>query len=523
MEAVRRTWARRAALAVTVALVSAAAPLAHAPEANAAIHRPNILFVLADDLDVQSMSAMPRTLTDVGKAGVRFSRYFVSVPSCCPSRVTTLRGQFAHNSGVRTNGSSNGGFDVAYKLGIEKDTIATRLHRSGYRTALIGKYLNGYPGIAGRRYIPPGWTTWASPVAGDPYSQYDYVLNENGVERAYGHEPSDYGNDVYMQLTDDFIRTSVAKKQPFFAFVAPYAPHKPSTPAPEDVGSFAGAQAPRTASFNQADVRAMPDYIRDLPPLTPDEIGAIDTIYQRRLESLQSLDRGIHGLVQTLRSLHQLRRTYIVFTSDNGFHLGQHRLPAGKQTPYDTDTRVPFMMRGPGIEAGTRNGHLVGNVDLAPTFADMARIGDIPFADGRSIMPLVGPTGERPKQWRAAYLLEHWREVSAAASGVPTTTGPKEPADVDEGGLSGTKALDKTVTKGRAHVGGWSAVRTRDYLYVKDVGGARQLYDVRTDPDQMHNLAGRQPTLEQHLAKVLADLRKCNAKTCRKADHAQAL
>ncbi len=509
---------------IGVTLTTVATPLVPAPHAGAEVRRPNILFVLSDDLDSLSMSAMPRTVRDIGKDGVTFTRYFVSVPSCCPSRVTTLRGQYAHNTGVRTNGSTNGGFDVAYKLGVERDTIATRLKHSGYRTALIGKYLNGYPGNAGRRYIPPGWTTWASPVAGDPYSQYDYVLNENGVERAYGHEPSDYGTDVYMGITDDFIRTSVAKKRPFFAFLAPYAPHKPSTPAPEDVGTYAGAQAPRTPSFNQADVRAMPDYIRDLPLLTQEEITAIDTIRQRRLESLQALDRGVHGLVQTLRSLHQLRNTYIVFTSDNGFHLGQHRLPAGKQTPYDTDTRVPFLMRGPGIEAGTRNGHLVGNVDLAPTFADMARLKSIPFADGRSIMPLVGPTGERPKSWRVAYLLEHWREVSAAASGTaPTTTSPKEPADVDEGGLSGTKALDKRATKGRAHVGGYSAVRTRYYLYVKDVGGTRQLYDVRTDPDQMHNLAGRQPNLEKHLAEILADLRNCKDRGCRTADRAQAL
>ena len=130
----------------------------------------------------------------------------------------------------------------------------------------------------------------------------------------------------------------------------------------------------------------MPVYIRDLPQLTPDEEAAIDRLYQRRLESLQAVDRGVANLVATLRSLHALHNTYVVFTSDNGFHLGQHRLPAGKETPYDTDIRVPLAMRGPGIPAKTHSSTMVANTDLAPTFAAMADAGRDPQWDGRSLL-----------------------------------------------------------------------------------------------------------------------------------------
>ena len=193
-----------------------------------------------------------------------------------------LRGQYADNTGVETNGDSgaNGGFAAAFRLGLERDTVATRLHASGYRTALFGKYLNHYPGDAGPAYVPPGWSRWASPIDGTPYAQYQYVLNENGTSRTYGGDPESYGTTVYTGLTEDLIRDSARDGRPFFAFLSLYAPHEPATPAPEDVGTFAAATAPRTESFDQADVSTMPSYVRALPHLTPAETTAVDALYR---------------------------------------------------------------------------------------------------------------------------------------------------------------------------------------------------------------------------------------------------
>ena len=232
--------------------------------------------------------------------------------------------------------------------------MATRLSAVGYRTALVGKYLNGYPNLAGPTYRPPGWREWVSPVGGFPYSEYHYVLNDNGRFIHHGGHPRDYGTTAYVRRTEHFVRVAARAHTPFFAYLAVYTPHQPATPAPQDERKYPHAHVARTAAFDQRDVSAMPRFVRDLPRFGADERAAIDELYRLRIRSLQAVDRGVGALVRTLRETGQLDNTYIVFTSDNGFHLGQHRLPAGKQTAYDTDTHVPFLVRGPGIAGAAR-------------------------------------------------------------------------------------------------------------------------------------------------------------------------
>ncbi len=337
----------------TVGLASAVVGGApRVPVSAASRTRPaNILFVLTDDLDAPELRYLPATRRLIGAEGVTFDHYYVSNTLCCPSRVTTLRGQYAHNTGVWSNGGSNGGFERAFTDGLEQDTVTTRLSAAGYRTALVGKYLNGYPNIAGPTYRPPGWHTWVSPVGGVPYSEYHYVLNDNGRFVHRGGHPRDYGTTAYVRRTEHFVRGAARAHTPFFAYLAVYAPHQPATPAPQDERKFAHARVPRSAAFDERDVSAMPRFVRDLPRFGADERAAIDELYRLRIRTLQAVDRGVEALVRTLRETGQLDNTYIVFTSDNGFHLGQHRLPAGKQTAYDTDTHVPFLVRGPGDHA----------------------------------------------------------------------------------------------------------------------------------------------------------------------------
>ena len=488
--------------------------------------RPNILFVLTDDLDLAELSSVPNVAELIGAEGVTFDDAFVNVSWCCPSRVTMLTGQYAHNTGVYTNGPVNGGFEVARALGVEQRTIATTLHAAGYRTGLFGKYLNGYPGSAGDTYVPPGWSSWASPVAGDPYTQYNYVLNEDGVLRSHGHAPSDYLDGVSVSHTRQFIEDSARSGVPFFAYLSLYAPHDPAPPAPGDEALFAGTLAPRSPAFDQADVSGMPSYIRSLPRLRAGDTAEIDALYQRRLASLAGVGREVASLLDTLRSTGQLDNTYVVFTSDNGYHLGQHRLPAGKETPYDTDSRVPLLVRGPGIRAGVHMTGLVGNVDVAPTFASMAGLRPAAFVDGRSWLDFVRGADATLRSPRRAFLLQHWRESDTPALlSAGTRRGTLEPPDLDQqprapsptGAASATTVLFDDVER----VPQFAAVRTLQYLYVEYATGERELYDVLADPEQVTNLAGPgavASAVEQRLSGRLAALQSCRRGGCRAAD-----
>jgi arylsulfatase A-like enzyme len=507
----------RRALGVGLALLLVAAACSSGGSSGSATgttqpgHRPNILFVLTDDLDLAAISKMPELQSTMVREGVSFSNYFVSVSLCCPSRTTTLRGQYAHNTGVQTNGGINGGFETAHRLGLESSTIGTWLQSAGYRTALIGKYLNGYPDTVAKTYVPPGWNEFASAAAGNPYSEYNYTLNVNGKLVHYGSAPSDYGTDVYMGKADAFIRSSAQAGKPWFTYLAVYAPHQPATPAPQDVGRFAGAQAPRTPAYNAVDVTGKPQFIRDLPLMTPKVQRRVDALYQRRIESLQAVDRGIARLLDTLKATGQLDDTYVVFTSDNGFHLGQFRMPSGKQTAYEFDTHVPLVVRGPGIPAGRVADQLVGNIDLAPTFAAMAGAATPDFVDGRSFLALARePSATLP--WRDAYLIEHWKEIDQ-----PNRDGaPLEPGDLDQ---SGAATPVRTSKAALTNIPEYHGVRTDRYLYVEYVTGERELYDLKDDPYELHNIVTTaDPQLVHQLADEVAALRSCKASSCRTAE-----
>ena len=515
-----RLCAHALVVVLLTATLVAVAPLRAGAQRTEA--RPNILFVLTDDLAAGDEAYMPNTQELVADTGATFSNYFVSDSVCCPSRMTTLRGQFAHNTGVKTNGGTNGGFNTAYNSGVEHDTIATSLQSAGYRTALFGKYLNKYPGVAGERYIPPGWSEWSSPVAGNPYSQHDYVLNHNGHLEHYGNRPQDHADSVFLDQTQQFIERAAKDRVPFFAYLNVYAPHSPAHPADVDRNSFAGLASPRTEAYDQADVSKMPSFIRALPQFTTEEEDAIARLHRRRIETLQAVDRGMARLVTTLRYTKQLDNTYIIFTSDNGFHLGDHRLPGGKGTAYDTDIKVPLFVSGPGIAAGATPQRFAGNVDLAPTLAGLAGVPTASFTDGRSLVPLL--KGEATPAWRTRYLVEHWHETSEEGGAPAPRKGTLEPDDLDAGngalgGVYGKGPIDdKSLLSRYGKIPDYAGLRTSRYLYVEYSNGDRELYNVRQDPAETVNLAGTKPTLEQSLSKMLARLRDCRAQECRDAD-----
>ena len=509
------------AAGLTVVLAALAGLAAFTPHQPARRSPPNILFILTDDLDAAALAYMPKVKSLLVDQWVSFSNYLVSVSLCCPSRVTTLRGQYSHNSGVRTNGGGNGGFELAYASGLEQSTIATWLQATGYRTALYGKYLNGYPATAPARYVPPGWTDWASAVAGNAYSEYNYTLNVNGRAVRYGADPSDYGTDVYAGMAAAFVRKAATAGKPFFVYLAVYAPHGPATPAPRHAAMFADARAPRSPSFDEVDVSDKPAFIRNRLRVGPRVQAAIDALYRKRLQSLQAVDDAVARLVDTLRASGQLENTLIVFASDNGFHLGQHRMPTGKQTAYDEDIRVPLIVRGPGVPAGRTVGHLAGNVDLAPTFAELGGAETPAFVDGRSLVALLKGALPPATPWRQAYLVEHWPQQRATAD-----DSLREPSDADQAAPRPRRAQRGRAARALLRGGGariapdalpgFHALRTARYAYVEYVTGERELYDLAHDPFELNNLAATaSQALLGALSGQLRELVACAAATCR--------
>jgi arylsulfatase A-like enzyme len=483
--------------------------------ASAAIDpRPSIVFVLTDDLDAASLDALPGLRALLSDRGTTFSRFFVSDSLCCPSRSTILCGQFDHNHHVLGNFPPDGGFRKFAELGHESATIATLLHDAGYRTGLLGKYLNGYPEPADPTHVPPGWDEWDSPTAGTPYAGLDYDMNEDGTIVHYAGEPGDYFTDVVSGMAVRFVQGAASDPRPFFLYVAPYAPHLPATPPERYRRDFERARAPRSAAFNEKDTSDKPDWLRAVPPLDRAAIDRIDEIYRRRLASMEAVQDLVANVIDALAAAGRLDRTYIVFTSDNGFHMGEHRLVPGKQTPYEEDIHVPLIVRGPGVPLGAVRSELTGNVDLAPTFAELAQFPWVDTWDGRSLVPLLGG-GPSPSSWRGAYLLEHTLFTGSGGDGEGFSSGEgaREPADPFESA--------STPKASHPRVPSFKGLRTADTLYVEYADGERELYDLSADPEELQNLVASADAAS--LAAFSGRLRRlalCAGQSCRTADGA---
>jgi arylsulfatase A-like enzyme len=304
--------------------------------------RPNLVLIVADDLDrnLDTIDSMP-SVQRLAQRGLVISDFFVTNALCGPSRATLLRGQYAHSHEVVSNRAPSGGFDRFFRMGHEASTLATWLQGSGYRTMLVGKYVNGYPEGGSLTHVPPGWSEFLSPIDDDAYKGFRYRMNENGRIVSYGDRTKDYLTDVLARKAVELVRRTPS---PFFLYLTPYAPHHPAIPAPRHDRLFAGARVPRTPSFNEADVSDKP---APRSPLSASEIDDVDALYRGRLRSMRAVDEMIEGVVNALEASGRLSDTYIVFTSDNGFHMGQHRLRPQKATPYEEDLRVPFVVKGP--------------------------------------------------------------------------------------------------------------------------------------------------------------------------------
>lgn len=481
------------------------------PEAAASQsdRKPNIVVILTDDQDAlpDSIAAMPKMQELIAQQGMSFSDFFVPLSLCCPARATLLLGQYSHNNHILYNTPPEGGFQNFVKLGLENSTLATALDAAGYETALMGKYLNGYPDPDNPTHIPPGWDQWIVPVTDSAYASYSYKLNENGQIVSYGAEPDDHITTVLAKKAIDFISTTSANSPevPFFLELAVYAPHSPAVPPPRYTALFADAKAPRPASFNESDMRDKPAFMQKLPLIEDKTAQAMDEFRRKQLQSLAGVDDAIADLVKTLDEAGQLDNTYIFFLSDNGLHMGQHRFTTGKGSPYDEDIRVPLMVRGPGVPAGVVRHELASLVDIAPTLAELAGTTMPTEVDGRSLAPLLHDTAA-PARWRNAVLIEHWKAPSDVKADARRAL---EPPDAYELQLKGL-ALEEP-----DYVG----LRTATYKYVDRSGPSVELYDVVHDTSEIYSQhADATAQLLGQLDDWLEALKTCAGDTCRREE-----
>ncbi|MFD8102297.1 sulfatase [Nocardia fluminea] len=501
---------RRALTAPAAALLAVTGGLSAASAAPERVdERPNIVMILADDLDATTTpvwEAMPRTAALIRDRGMELTESFAPMPICCAARSSILTGQYGHNTGVLTNAGPVGGFESFRDNGNEDHTIATVLHDAGYRTGMAGKYMNGLEHDPG--HIPPGWDDWNAGVDNFLYTGYNYTLNENGTFVKYGATLADYQTDVIANKSRAFITDAAASGQPFFWYALSTAPHFPIPPAPRHIPETQPTAAPRSPNYQEADVSDKPSWLVDTAQARAATIAATNDIdYTNRLGSLKALDEMVADIVATLAATGELDNTYLVFTSDNGYSLGAHRLTQ-KMAPYEESMRVPLAIAGPRISSG-RSDAMALSIDLAPTLFDWAGI-DVPgHVDGRSLVPVLAGDGTG---WRADFLAEYGGAGFDGRDGIIQEQVP------------GTA----TPAMYMFDMPSWSAVRTGRYLYVRWYDRERpledreyELYDLDADPYQLTNLI---KTAEGHAANAqlvedldrrLTELNSCTSLSCR--------
>jgi N-acetylglucosamine-6-sulfatase len=446
-------WAGRAGRVLLTCLVVAELTVCGS-RAAAAAERPNIVFILVDDMRFDSLRYMPNVQRLLVGHGVSFQNMFVVNSWCCPSRTTFLTGNYSHTTGVYTLSLPYGGFGRFR----DDSTIATWLHGAGYRTGLFGKYLNGYS-EGKSTYVPPGWDRWFAYSKSDDYGRYGYYYNYTAVDDGtyvhFGHQPSDYGTDVVARKAKAFIRGS---SKPFFLYAAPFAPHIPAIPAPRDVNAFSGLAPYRPPGYFEKDVSDKPQWVRSRPGFSSGHARRIDTTRLNQLRSLLAVDRMVAGIVQTLQEKGELDNTMIVFSSDNGYLWGEHRWGA-KRVAYEPSIHVPMIIRYEPLTSGHRTStRLVGNIDLTPTWADLTGVSPGASMDGVSLMPILrGTVGS----WRHEILIEHLRDGNDPVTtycAMRTVPSPSDP---------------------------------HPRLYVWYSTGEQELYDLSSDPYELTNMASR--------------------------------
>jgi N-acetylglucosamine-6-sulfatase len=385
----------------------------------------NILIIMSDDQRYDTMAYMPRTQALIFDQGITFNRAFITTPSCCPSRASVLTGLYAYNHEVFENQDP-----------LEKRTFMEDFQAAGYFTGVVGKYLNSWDGT-----MRPEYDFWVSFEGGSsPY--FDPRLNVQGE----WVDHSGYMTYILGDYAEEFLDQALQQEAPFVLLFTPNAPHEPSDPAPGDESLYPDLPLYRPPNFNEPDVSDKPAWVAEYEPFTDERIAEIDRLRLRMIQTLNALDQEVEGLITRLEEAGELDNTFVIYMSDNGYYWGEHRRRRGKGYAWEEGVRVPMAIRYPPlVRAGQEDDHLVSNIDLAPTFYQLAGLEAPEEMDGTSLIPLL--VGDAP--WRDRLVIENW-----------------------------------------VRFGPYVAVRTEHYLYVEWESDETELYDMEEDPYQLENQVG---------------------------------
>ncbi len=471
---------------IVVALVIVAAltlpTLGSDPDAPAT--GPNIVLIMTDDMRADDLPYMPHVERLLADRGVTFRQMLSPYPLCCPARAELLSGQYSHNNGVQSNVWPRGGY---YKLD-NSNTLPVWLHNAGYETAFMGKYLNEY-GSRDPQAIPPGWDYWDGSIAGI-YNYHGVITNSFGTPTR--HRGS-YQTSLFDGESRSALDTLANGDRPFFMWVSYIAPHLECAtesaveggsncwhappPAPRDGGTFSSVQLPHNSSINEPNMQDKGRFMQTLPRISAKRLQFLRQLRIQRIESLQAVDRAVAHLVTELKQKHEYRNTYLVFTSDNGVQLGEHRWQS-KLLGYEPSVRVPLIIAGPGLPAGVVRRQEVTMVDLGATLAEMAGAKPGRLLDGQPLLPLAKGTVPDGRD----------RVVPLEAA----------PHDVPQVGWL------------------YRGVRTNRYTLLVWRNGDVELYDRKRDPYEVHSVAG-QPAyarVQADLERQLQRLRSCAGADC---------
>nr|XP_022912032.1 N-acetylglucosamine-6-sulfatase-like isoform X2 [Onthophagus taurus] len=448
---------------------------------------PNFVFILTDDQDLLLNGLLPMRSTRklVADEGITFTNAFVNTPICCPSRSTILTGKYIHNLQVFNNSLSGNCASNFWQKKHEKHSVANLLKTNkNYTTFYAGKYLNQYGNdrSGGLKHVPVGYDWWIGLKGNSVY--YNYSLSINGTKKSFRDE---YLTDVLSDYSIEFLNQ---RKDPFFMMIAPPACHSPFQPAPRHIGAFKGTKALKTPNFNYSShdkhwiVEMNPNYL-------PTNITSLDRIQQLRMETLLSVDEMVERLIKKLIDLKILNETYIIFTSDNGFHIGQFTQPWDKRQPYETDVKVPFFIKGPKIRSKSLENRPISTIDVLPTILDLASIeipGDI---DGVSFKQYLFNPGDSKKPFfddknmNDYVFLEYFGE---GGESVDENCFISSPRDVAECSLENWCKCQDSKNNTFTCVKIFGKYEDFKYCQFKDDLGFIEAYDLMLDPYELKNV-----------------------------------
>lgn len=510
--------------------------------------RPNIIVIQTDDQNYQTVKSsfrgkngkssltMPATVKKIYRGGTQFRNFYTTSPVCSPSRASLLTGQYPANSKLVSNEGSRGGWEGWKKLPIYNKNLAVSLQDSGYRTAHVGKFTNGYYDQAYDRVdttIPPGWNNWFTTAYLPGTRYYGYKINDNGFAVGPYGNPDYYRNGPgidsrkctkktlqappnslncnYLQdvMTRFAVRTIKQKRnKPLFLSLDYQAPHGDVRPpkgpqaATRHLDTAGRTPLPRDENFNEKDISDKSPLIQSYisNPLGGAEIQQITNVYRRELESLRSVDDGVRAIFKTLRKTGRLDNTYVFYLSDHGYFFGEHRFGLAKFLPYEPSSRVSMAVRGPDVPRGQTSNEVTGNIDVPATILRLAGADSNYAVDGRSLRSFWKDPSKKTTRPLG---------ISLEAANV------EEEEEIEEASTVAT--TDGASISAKAPALRYHAVRIGPYKLIDYRQGGDELYNLSNDPYELRNRfdADRYEAVRSYMKNQLKQVRNCSGPACR--------